>query len=212
MRGRRSERFEARMREDPALAARVRAWEARLTPLVVGYAAADSAETAWAGIEQRLFAPDGIASAGTGTRGSNRWRRWAISFAAAAIVFLASTLYLAVGVDPPHCYAVLTDDTARPIAVVFDRRNMRELVVLPVGSHLAAGGGTTRLWIVVGNDSVSVGTLDADGETRLPLSKAMLTAVMGSDARMILTREPVHAPPPPTPRGDRIAQGAVALL
>jgi anti-sigma-K factor RskA len=211
MRGRRSERFEARIREDPVLAARVRAWEARLAPLADGYAAADSSETAWAGIEQRLFAADGLAGGGA-KAGSARWRRLAFTFAAAATVFLASTLYLAVGVDPPHCYAVLTDDAARPVAVVFDRRNMQELVVLPVGSRLAAGSGNARLWIVVGNDAVTVGTLHADRETRLPLDKLMLTAVMGSNARMILTRDPVDAPSTPTPAGARIAQGVVALL
>lgn len=212
MRGRRSASFELEMRENPALVARVRAWEARLAPLADGHAAADSPETAWAGIERRLFADGDGAGAGARQGSGKGWRRLALTFAAAGIVFLASTLYLAVGTESPQCYAVLTDDAAQPVAVVFDRRNMRELVVLPVGSRLAGAGGSAQLWIIVGNAAVPVGTLQPDGETRLPLDKAMLTAVMDSNARLLLTREAGPPPAAGAPMGERIAQGVVALL
>ncbi len=212
MRGARSERFEAQMRADPALERRVRAWEARLAPLADGFETADSPDSAWRGIERRLFASKDNAAAGFSAGVSGWWRRLALGFAATAAVFLATTLYLMHDLGPPQCYAVLTDAGSRPMAVVFDRRNMKELVVLPVGSRLAGDGGGARLWIILGNTAVSVGTLNPDGETHLPLDKPMLTAVMGSSARLLVTRESAGAPTAGLPTGERVAEGAIAFL
>ncbi len=212
MRGARSERFEAQMRADPALERRVRAWEARLAPLADGFATADSPDSTWRGIERRLFEPKDSAAADLPAGVSGWWRRLALGFAATAALFLATTLYLTHSLGPPQCYAVLTDAGSRPMAVVFDRRNMKELVVLPVGSRLAGDGGAARLWIVLGNTAVPVGTLNPDGETNLALDKPMLTAVMGSSARLLVTREPADTPIAGPPTGERIAEGAVALL
>ncbi len=212
MRGARSERFEAQMRADPALERRVRAWEARLAPMTEGFEAVESPDSSWRGIERRLFAVEKNAVAESAAGVSGWWRRLALGFAATAVMFLATTLYLTLSLGAPQCYAVLTDAGSRPMAVVFDRRNMKELVVLPVGSRLAGDGGTARLWIVLGNTAVPVGTLNPDGETHLPLDKPMLTAVMGSSARLLVTRESAGAPTPGLPSGERIAEGAVALL
>ncbi len=213
LRGPDCERFEQRMEYEPDLARRVREWEARLAPLLEHVEPADPPATAWAGIERRLFAAErGIAS-GAVSGAVSFWRRLALGFASFAIVILATTSYLHLKTDQPQCYAVLSDASSMPMAVVFDRSQMLELVVLPVGSRLAAAGaGTAQLWIVTGNHAMPVGLLNTGGETRLALDKPMLTAVMAAQARLVVTREQPGGSATGAPTGERIAEGVVAFL
>lgn len=203
MRGERAEAFERRMREEPALAQRVRRWEARLAPPVDAYAHARAPEALWAGIARRAHG----ASASTGRTAI--WRRLAAACAMVAVVSVASLAWVGTGNARPQCYAVLVDDQARPVAVVFDRRDMRELVVLPVGSRLAGAQGTARLWIVAGGAASEVGTVGVEGETRLALDKPLLTAVMATGARLVIAREGAGSATTP---GATLGDGVVALL
>lgn len=212
LRGAPCARFEARMRADPALAARVREWEARMAPLCDRYEPAESSDRVWTGIERRLFSPDAEITPAGRARSPVFWKRLTAGFASAAAVCLASLLYLLANAGAPQCYAVLTDERSLPAAVVFDRRSMQELVVLPVGSRLATDAGRAQLWIVVGGTAVPVGPLNPDGETRLPLAKPMSSAVMAPNARLLITHEPAGGSPNGPPAGRRIADGAVALL
>lgn len=209
LRGRALERFERRLRDEPELTRRVREWEARLAPMVADHAPADSPASLWSGIERRLFGP-GTDSPRAGALA--RWRRLAAGFAAAVVVTVGALVYQVAFRDHPQCYAVLADGRAQPVAVVFDRRNMRELVVLPVGSRLVSAEGRAQLWIVVGGTSHPVGFLSPDGETRLALDKPLLTAVMAPGARLLVTREPGSGAPSALPGAERIADGVVALL
>jgi anti-sigma-K factor RskA len=212
LRGATCTRFEERMRADPALAARVRAWEARMAPLCDRYEPAESSDRVWAGIERRLCS-SGAEFRPAGRAGSPVfWKRLTAGFASVAALCLAAMVYLLAIPAAPQCYAVLTDARSAPTAVVFDRRSMRELVVLPVGSRLAAGAGSAQLWIVVGSTAVPVGLLNPDGETRLPLAKPMSTAVMAPNARLLITREPAGGSRSGAPAGNRLAEGVVALL
>ncbi len=208
LRGARCEQFEARMRSEPEVARRVREWEARLAPLAEGYAPSDAPEQTWAAIERRLFSSARAPASGL----LAFWRRLALGLGAIATAFIAAGVYLLASEQAPQCYAVLTDERNLPAVVVFDRRNMRELVVLPVGTRLVSGSGSAQLWIVAGAHATPVGLLSADGETRLALDKPMTTAVMAADARLLVTREPPGGSPSGRPHGQRIAEGAVALL
>lgn len=211
LRGERCERFEVLMRTDPDVARRVREWEARLAPMIDAYETTGSSEVPWAAIEQRLFASEASPATAHSAPRVSFWQRTAAACAALAAACVAFALYFATGVDRPQCYAVLGDALGLPVAVVFDRRNMQELVVLPVGSRLAQGEGTPTLWIAAGSTTRRVGVLNADGETRLALDKPLLTAVMDSSARLIVSREAAgtaqHGPV-----GVRVADGAIALL
>ena len=209
LRGAACERFEQRLRTDPALAQRVRDWEARLAPMVGAHAPAEVSANLWPGIERRVF---GRAADAPRAGALALWRRLAAGFATATVIAFAVLVYQNFGADRPQCYAVLADDRAQPVAVVFDRRNMRELVVLPVGPRLAVSSGSAYLWIVTGATSHRVGALSADSETRLALDKPLLTAVMAPGARLLVTREPGGGARDGAPGPDRIADGAVALL
>jgi len=205
MRGERAEVFKRRMGEDPALALRVRRWEARLAPPLEAYAGAPAPETLWAGIAKRAHgeaARPGLAAF---------WRRLAAACAMVAVVSIASLAWVGTGNARPQCYAVLVDDQARPIAVVFDRRDMRELVVLPVGSRLAGAQGPARLWIVAGGAASEVGIVEADGETRLALDKPAFTAVMAPGARLVIASDIEKTDTARVP-GAILGDGIVALL
>lgn len=212
LRGASCARFEERMRSEPALAARVRSWELRMAPLTERFEPTDVPDRAWAGIEARLFPTDPATTLAGGGRSPAFWQRLAVTFASLAVVCLASVVYVLAGVEKPQCYAVLSNERSIPMAVVFDRRSMQELVVVPVGSQLAGDSGTAQLWIVAGNTTIPVGLLSPDRETRLSLDKPMLTAVMAANARLLVTREPGGGSTKGAPVGDRIAEGVVALL
>jgi anti-sigma-K factor RskA len=205
MRGARADDFERRMRADPSLAQRVRLWESRLAPAPDAASPGPAPVALWAGIERRLGSGP---AARTGAIAF--WRRVAAACATVAVVGVASLAYVGANPPRPQCYAVLADGEARPVAVVFDRRDMRELVVLPVGAQLAGGAGTARLWIVAGGRAVAVGDVGADGETRLPLDKPLSTALMAPGARFVVARS-VDAVAAGAP-GATIADGIIALL
>ncbi len=215
LRGPACARFEERLRHDPALALRVRDWEVRLSPLLQDYEPQTGASSAWAGIERRLFGSGKESNSGPVARGIAWWRRAAAGLAFTTVILFASAVYLGREVERPQCYAVLTDAGAAPVAVVFDRNNMRELVVLPIGSRLVSATGHAQLWIVAGGKTLPVGILNPDGETRVALDKSMLTAVMAEQARLMVTLEPTRGIPAATlgePAGPRVADGAVALF
>jgi len=193
----------------------VREWEARLSPLLEDYEPQAGASSAWVGIERRLFGSGKESNSGSVARGIAWWRRTAAGLACTTVILFASAVYLGRAVEQPQCYAVLTDARATPVAVVFDRNNMRELVVLPVGPRLVSATGHAQLWIVAGGKTLPVGVLNPDGETRIALDKSMLTAVMAAQARLLVTLEPTGDTPAATPGGPaglRVADGAVALL
>jgi anti-sigma-K factor RskA len=201
LRGERAEAFERRMREDAALARRVHSWQARLAPPVAAYPHAHAPEALWAGIARRTH---GTSSASGGLA---FWRRLAAACAAVAVIGAASLAWFGTGLAPPQCYAVLVDAQARPIAVVFDRRDMRELVVLPVGTSLVGAKGEARLWIIAGGVASDLGTLAIDGETRLTLGKPGLTAIMAPAARLVIA-----ATDPSSATAAPLGGGVVALL
>jgi anti-sigma-K factor RskA len=167
-------------------------------------------EDSWERLERRLFRGSEVPSAAD--RALGWWRRFAVGFGALAAGLLASLIYLSVGQERPQCYAVLTDERQVPTLVVFDRRNMKELVALPVGPRLAQADGLAQLWIVAAGKTVPVGTLRPDRETRLALDKAMSTAVMADDARLLVTIEPAGGATSGVPSAQRLGEGSVALL
>lgn len=201
MRGERADAFERRMRDDPALEQRVRRWQARLAPPADAFPHVPAPEALWAGIAGRVHG----APADTGRVAF--WRRLAVACAAVALIGLSSLVWITTGGARPQCYAVLVDDQARPIAVVFDRRDMRELVVLPVGARLASAQGEVRLWIVAAGAASDLGAVTPDGETRLALDKPGLTAIMAPAARLVIA-----AADPSTPNAVPLGGGVVALL
>jgi anti-sigma-K factor RskA len=213
LRGPAAQRFERLLRSDAGVAQRVREWETRLSGLAHGVDPVTPPVGLWQGIEARL--PGAAPAATSGGRSLfdlRGWRRLAIAFGLVAAVALTGLLQLFLAGDRPTCYAVLTNDRKLPVLVVFDRRNMQELAVLPVGSALASRDGAARLWIAVGARLTAVGTLNPDGETTLRLDKPMLTAVMADGARLLVTVEPVAAAGAAIPAGPTVAEGTIALL
>lgn len=141
---------EARIKRDPAFAARVAAWETRLDGLNDGFAEAPAPNLLPA-IEARLFARPALpASRGT------LWR-WLSGAAVAAAVVLAS---IATLVPPqPALVAVLATADAR---LSYEVRHFGgELQITRVSGVPAVAGRVHELWVIApGASPVSLGLLD----------------------------------------------------
>ncbi len=212
LRGGACARFERMIDADRQLQERVHRWESRLAPIALRVASADPSERVWKEIEARLFGNGSGAPSSGGRPSINVWRRIALGFGAlAASLALVLTLVIA-RVEAPQCYAVLTDARRLPRLVVFDRGNMRELVVLPVGTALVAAGRAPQLWLVAGENTLPLGRLNANDETRLSLDKPLSTALMATGARLIVTLEDEHSPIGARPTAPALGEGAVAML
>ncbi len=212
LRGGACAQFERMIDVDRQLQERVHRWESRLAPMALRVARAEPSDRVWKEIETRLFANGSGASSNGGVPGVNVWRRIALGFGAlAASLVVALTLALA-NFESPQCYAVLTDSRNLPRLVVFDRGNMRELVVLPVGGGLAAAGLAPQLWLVTGANTLPLGRLNANDETRLSLDKPLSTALMADGARLIVTLEDESRPIGARPTAPAFSEGAVAML
>lgn len=212
LRGGTCARFERMIDTDRQLQERVHRWESRLAPMALRVARAEPSDRVWKEIETRLFGNGSSASSHGGAPGVNVWRRIALGFGAmAASLIVALTLTLA-NIESPQCYAVLTDARRLPRLVVFDRGNMRELVVLPVGGELVAAGRAPQLWLVTGASTLPLGRLNANDETRLLLDKPLSTGLMSAGARLMVTLEDESRPIGAQPTAPALGEGAVAML
>lgn len=113
--GRARARFEALLREDPTLRARVATWQARLQPLAEATTPVTPPERVWQGIEARLHSPSGA-----------RQRRFSLNAWQTLGMFAASlVLSFAVVLGVQHFHApapmqlvVIPDEKAEPMWVV----------------------------------------------------------------------------------------------
>lgn len=217
LRGKARARFERWRNADFSIQSRVRYWEAKLVPLAAEALRVEPTARVWREIEARIsdhgVATSAVASsqtAGVTAKTLSFWRRLAISFGTLATALGIGLGLLATASDP-HCYAVLSTQQSVPKLVVFDRRDMKELVVLPVGGSLAVNGTTPYLWIKAGEVAVLAGQLKPDDQTTVPLSPAALSALMKPNAKLIVTAEPAGSTPT-VPGAAPMVEGMVAML
>ncbi len=140
---------QTRAARDPAFAARVAAWEARLAPLA-DQVAPVPAPNLMPVIEARLFAQD---------RRERRFRLGALigaGFASVAVMLLA-VAFLWMTPAPAVQVHMQTADAATAYDATFDGFN---LTVIRSAGHAAPAGQVHELWIIApGKDPVSLGLL-----------------------------------------------------
>lgn len=183
-------RAEARLKADPAFAALVLAWEARLAGLNEGYAPAAPPDLMPA-IEARLFPQPQ-------RRGwFADWRLWG----GVVVASVALVAYLALTPPAPDLTATLAADQGdlRYAAVITQGR----LTLTLVSGSVADATHSHELWIIAGNDPpVSLGVIPAGGET-ISLPEAAAGAVLA------ITLEPLGGSPTGKPTGPVVAKGAL---
>lgn len=204
-----------RVSADPAFAAEVDAWDARLAPLLDEIAPVSPGADLWSRIDTALGQTGGEVVA---LRRSLRvWRAAsAVAAAAAAVLAIVALPREGAPVSQPQVaaepaaqlIAALDFPGARtPVAVAY-APDRRELTVAAAG-HVAAGGHDDELWIIpAGGTPRSLGVLHAD-TTRVPISPE-LAALFAAGATVAVTQEAPGGSPTGAPKGPIIAKGGLA--
>lgn len=229
LRGAARQRFEAMRREDPALAAVVRQWEAGLTPLAERVAPVEPPARVWKAIETRIDSARGASSIApakaTGSslspvRGSSLWsslafwRTFGLTAGGLASVLLATFLYLATGPrGEPVFVAVLTDPRAvatAPPHLVVSMHSPDLLRVRMVRAWQGVEKKSLELWVLPTQGKPrSLGTFtNAPGDTMIKITTAD-PRVQGAYA-LAVSVEPPGGSPTGQPTGPVVASGSIA--
>jgi anti-sigma-K factor RskA len=213
-----------RAANDPAFAAAIADWEARLAPMAEGFAEVAPPAHMWARIERALEAQ--AAGGDTVVRLERReklWRGWAAGMTAVAA---GLALVLALGIaqpDPPPSVpraeqrepalfaSLASEDGSAALAVAFEPER-GTMVVTPARLEGAAGHDH-ELWLIAreGAAPVSLGLVRGAAPLRMALPAGLRSAV-APDATIALSVEPTGGSPTGSPTGPVIASGPVTRV
>ena len=191
--------FEARLAREPALAERVRAWEASFAGM-----ADDVAEVAPpAGVKASVMRK----ITGTPAPPAPWWRRWGLAGGLAAAMLVAIILVTPVlrspDFDPIYHASLASPDGALRIEAGFAPEGSRLKVQRPEGDPRP--GRALELWLIAdGVDApISLGVLPDARETILVLDAATVPLVGG--ATLAVSDEPPGGSPTGQPTGEVLA-------
>jgi anti-sigma-K factor RskA len=210
-----------RVANEPAFAAAVADWEARLAPMAEGFAEASPPGHLWFRIERALEAQaSGDSTVLRLERRERLWRGWAAGMTAVAA---GLALVLALGwaqPDPrpsappaeqrePALFASLASENGSAALAVAFEPERGTMVVTPT-RLLEAPGRDHELWLIAreGAAPVSLGIVRGATPRRMPISAALRGAV-APDAIVALSVEPAGGSPTGSPTGPVIASGPV---
>ncbi|HEX8513460.1 MAG TPA: anti-sigma factor [Allosphingosinicella sp.] len=209
---------------EPAFAAAVAQWEARLEPLFEGFAEVAPPAHLWESIKRSLDSQEAAGSSVVPLQSRERlWRGWAVAMTAVAA---GLALVLALGVaqpDPPPSappaeqraptlFASLASEDGRAaLAVAFEPG--RDTMVVTPARLLAATGRDHELWLIAGEGAapVSLGIVRGPTPRRMPVPAALRGAV-APEATVALSVEPTGGSPTGSPTGPVIASGSVTRV
>lgn len=205
---------ERRIADDPAFAAEVAAWEARLAPMLDEAVPVAPPDRAWPRIQASL----GHAASPEKTRGprASLWRSlpfWrtagaaGFAFAAAAMVYIAVQRPPRIPASAPYVAAIVRDDGSAAYSATLDmQRGM--LVVMPMGGATADAARVPELWLIPADGKPrSLGVIRRDGAMMLPMPAALRD--MAAGAMLAVTMEPPGGSPTGLPTGPVMAKGRI---
>lgn len=192
--GRARKRFERLLADDPGLAERVQAWQARLEPLDAEQQPVTPPARVWENIAARV-----------GAGSPRRWRRLGLMATAAALLLALTSTFLYRQLQRPEHLLMVTDERARPVWVVraVDRRRLK---VRTLRSMNMPAKKVCVLWLEWPDGHVRpVGVLSEEpGEHTMALPRTHTHDPL--QARVTVSIEDGPAPPP-TPRGKIVFRG-----
>lgn len=202
-----------RIDADPGFAARVDAWEARLSPLAAAYAEIEPPASVKSAIDRRLGATSPEAAKSTLWHSLALWRM----LAAAAIAAIVLLLFLPYSGTPPtdeahpRLVASLTQDgTDVHYYAVYDRAR-RRIDLAHVSGALPADSDF-ELWVIEGTQApVSLGVIPAGANVQLAVTED-LERLIAAGSVFAISLEPEGGSPTGAPTGPVVAAGGLATI
>ncbi|HEY9019541.1 MAG TPA: anti-sigma factor [Paracoccaceae bacterium] len=201
-------RVAARLAREPALAAAVAAWTARLSGLDAEVVEATPRAAVKVDLERRLF---GLPQRAPFWQRAGLWQ--AVSLASLAVAgFLAvQSLQLSEGPAraPLFVSEIAAEDQSLRLLAVYDSAAAELRVTRTAGD--AAEGRVLQLWAIAGDaPPVSLGVLPSDATTAVILPDALRAGV--ADLVLAVSDEPPGGSPTGLPTGAVLAVGQVNAL
>lgn len=198
---------------DPAFAAQVAAWEAKLAPLHDEWANAQPGAAVWSGIERQLAdAPtDKVTAIEMRLR---RWRAGALLSgavaAALAFVLITQPVPTPTPAAPQLAVARIESDTAGPL--VLARYNQSNGLMQLRIHGFEPGTLAPELWVIPeGGTPVSLGQIGHAGEAEMTMPPPH-RLLMTEGATLAITMEPVSKTPHPAPSSVAVASGKIITI
>lgn len=208
---------EARMAREPAFAAAVEAWRARLAPMLGAVAAVPPPAGLWTRIERALPANDNAMV--------GRLRFWrgtamgSMGLAAASIfaaVFLAAQPPQVITAPPapmaPMLNARLVANGGQPLFLAAydpERKRMMVASLVPPGTD---PGHSHELWLIPADGKPrSLGLIEPGASRAMPMPEPMMP-MMGEGAALAVSVEPIGGSKQGGPSGPIAAEGSLAKI
>lgn len=216
-----AEEAAARAREagDPAFAAEVEGWNARLADLADGIAPVAPSPGLWPRI---LRALPGSAANDNGR--TVFWRRWAVASTGLLAASLAAIVVLAVRPEAPvpapapaqaqviRVATLTLQDGGRPALTLVYDPNTENLYLSPTEA-MAGDARVPHLWLVGADGGVQlVGAIDGSAASRHHLDALLSGRAGQANAVAVSMEAPGHTPAPDKPDGPVVAAGELQRL
>jgi anti-sigma-K factor RskA len=215
-------RFERLLRNTPAAARAVGAWQERLSGLAGAVPEMQPRDSVWSGIEQRLFASPRAAPKGT-----LQWLRGVLSMRALGGVlagaFLCAVLLRLnpglIGMEPevealPQSYVGLLSDTeGAPVVLASSRRHGRLMTVKLLQPVAIPAGSVAQLWALPrdGSAAFPVGVVPGTGSATVALADTS-EKLFFDVSRLAVSIEAVPAKAGDKPSGGFVVSGPCVKL
>ncbi len=199
-------RFARLIRDDPALAALVAAWEARLAPLDATTPPIAPPARVWRAIERRIAVELPTAVPALGRRWVRSLALWQGIAAGAAAICVALALYLVLlpPAPTPAVVAVLADDRGDPSWVAITGPRLGEVQVTALRDVPLAADQSLELWTLSGGAPRPLGLVPQGRGRSLPVAAAKLPAPGGT---LAISSEPAGGSPTGLPTGPVLYRG-----
>jgi anti-sigma-K factor RskA len=188
---------------DPAFAAAVRQWEARLAPLAAGVAPVGPPEEVWGRIAASTGATTGEVVPLAFRR---RLRVWQAGAGLALAVAASLAAFIVLRPAPPARVAVLAPISGGVPVLLATEQAGGVLVIQPSGAIAVPSDRDLELWAL------------AKGETRprslgvLPASGRRLVAALAPDTQLLVSLEPHGGSPTGQPTGPVLYGGTITAV
>lgn len=213
---------ELRMASDPAFAADVEAWRARLAPLTLSVAAVPAPPGVWPRIERALPANDNADGAAKGLRFWRRATVGSLGLLAASlvvVVMLANqppTIIQAPGAPPgPLLNASLTTQDGAPVPLfvaAYDPAR-KALIITSLVKAGADPGHVHELWVIPADGKPrALGFVEPGKSKSIPMSRELAESMAEGSAIAVSVEPPGGSPNPNAPSGPIAAVGKLARI